>query len=546
MVEDGNMARWLICGAFAGLAVDIGLYPLDTIKSRMQSEKGFLASGGFRNVYRGMSSVLVGSAPGASIFFISYKYINTQMRKKFHTNEAAIDALSASVAEIAACAIRVPTELCKQRAQVAANSRLTLICKEIYRAKGLVGFYQGYGSTIAREIPFSMIQFPIWEGLKRCVAKKSDTGVCNPLMGAICGSIAGCISAGLTTPLDVAKTRIMLTKTGPEPKILATLKEVYTTNGLAGLFSGVAPRMMWISGGGFVFFGAYEMAIPIFSATKTDSLRHAPAYKTFLHRTRFIILVYITIFNTIIYTNSISINTASICRIVFPENSTNSDSFDIDDFPFDGNTYSFNQQLFLISVSSIGTLLAYYPIFAISLGCCSASVFQLIPCVISKWSTRKREYLCFLMLSTFFQFSYSLISPISGYLCNSWIGWASIFYIQAIASIFASILFFYFYKYIMLILAILSIISNLVFQFFFRFEKSDWQRCDTVAPCRPEQIAPVSHPRPCEFTASFNNDIVVSVITPALERCDTCKKHGIHTSREIAKEDDELVSIIRM
>uniref|UniRef100_A0A8R1HPE4 S-adenosylmethionine mitochondrial carrier protein n=1 Tax=Caenorhabditis japonica TaxID=281687 RepID=A0A8R1HPE4_CAEJA len=261
MPEDGSVVRWLVCGATAGLAVDIGLYPLDTIKSRMQSKQGFIAAGGFKDIYRGMSSVLVGSAPGAAIFFLTYKYINSQIKQKVRKNDALIDAVSASLAEIAACAVRVPTELCKQRAQVKANTRLSQICKEIMDSKGLRGFYQGYGSTVAREIPFSIIQFPIWEALKRTVAERKESGKCSPLEGAACGSVAGCIAAGLTTPLDVAKTRIMLTKSGPAPGILSTLKEVYTTGGMSGLYSGIVPRVMWISGGGFVFFGAYESAM---------------------------------------------------------------------------------------------------------------------------------------------------------------------------------------------------------------------------------------------------------------------------------------------
>lgn len=271
--EEGSVVRWLMCGATAGLAVDIGLYPLDTIKSRMQSKQGFIAAGGFRDIYRwdmglatnyetvtnlfsqnlesiewklttendqfwapfckywlcfsrGMSSVLVGSAPGAAIFFLTYKYINGQLKKSVSNRDALLDAFSASLAEIAACAVRVPTELCKQRGQVRENARLTVICKEIMEARGLKGFYQGYGSTVAREIPFSIIQFPIWEALKRAVAEKKESGRCSPLEGAACGSIAGCVAAGLTTPLDVAKTRIMLTKNGPPPGILNTLKEV--------------------------------------------------------------------------------------------------------------------------------------------------------------------------------------------------------------------------------------------------------------------------------------------------------------------------------
>jgi hypothetical protein len=31
-----GVVRWLCCGAVAGLAVDLGLYPLDTLKTRLQ------------------------------------------------------------------------------------------------------------------------------------------------------------------------------------------------------------------------------------------------------------------------------------------------------------------------------------------------------------------------------------------------------------------------------------------------------------------------------------------------------------------------------
>ena len=36
-----------------------------------------------------------------------------------------------------------------------------------WRGEGLAGFYRGYLTTVAREIPFSLIQFPLWEELKR-------------------------------------------------------------------------------------------------------------------------------------------------------------------------------------------------------------------------------------------------------------------------------------------------------------------------------------------------------------------------------------------
>jgi solute carrier family 25 S-adenosylmethionine transporter 26 len=35
------------------------------------------------------------------------------------------------------------------------------------KGKGVAGFYTGYMTTVAREIPFVFIQFPLYEGLKK-------------------------------------------------------------------------------------------------------------------------------------------------------------------------------------------------------------------------------------------------------------------------------------------------------------------------------------------------------------------------------------------
>lgn len=44
--------------------MDLLFYPLDTLKTRLQSSQGFVNSGGLKGVYRGVGSVLIGSAPG--------------------------------------------------------------------------------------------------------------------------------------------------------------------------------------------------------------------------------------------------------------------------------------------------------------------------------------------------------------------------------------------------------------------------------------------------------------------------------------------------
>lgn len=68
-----GLRHCLVAGGMAGLAVDVSLFPLDTLKTRLQAKAGFLASGGFKGVYLGLSSAAVGSAPGAALFFLMYE-----------------------------------------------------------------------------------------------------------------------------------------------------------------------------------------------------------------------------------------------------------------------------------------------------------------------------------------------------------------------------------------------------------------------------------------------------------------------------------------
>ena len=74
---------------------------------------------------------------------------------------------------------------------------------------GYAGFYRGYGTTVMREVPFSALQFPIFEGLKQSWSNYQGSPV-DSLQVGLCGSVAGAIAAATTTPLDVTKTRLML------------------------------------------------------------------------------------------------------------------------------------------------------------------------------------------------------------------------------------------------------------------------------------------------------------------------------------------------
>ncbi|BGO99547.1 S-adenosylmethionine transporter [Rhodotorula toruloides ATCC 204091] len=270
----------LVSGGLAGTAVDTLFFPIDTLKTRAQSEQGFFRAGGFSGVYRGLGSAVVGSAPGASLFFTSYELSKDALPKFFPrlgTTDLApvLHMISASLGEIAACMVRVPTEVVKQRSQTGSKgTRSWVVAKTVWQGEGLRGFYRGFGSTVAREIPFTCLQFPLYERLKLLLARRTlghsaSVSDLPAWQAAACGSIAGGVAAGLTTPLDVAKTRIMLAnQTSSDPAapaqralaLLPTLHRIYAREGASALFAGVVPRVVWISMGGAVFLGVYEKA----------------------------------------------------------------------------------------------------------------------------------------------------------------------------------------------------------------------------------------------------------------------------------------------
>ncbi|KAL1117182.1 hypothetical protein AAG570_004509, partial [Ranatra chinensis] len=254
-------------GAVAGLVVDVALFPLDTLKTRLQSQFGFWKSGGFRRIYKGIGPTAIGSAPCAAVFFTTYnglkysteKYVTPEQKPLIHMFAAAIG-------EGVSCIIRVPTEIVKQRRQacVAAGSSLSIILDALNR-EGIRGLYNGFGTTVLRDVPFAILQFPLWEFFKLQVRHYKHGESPTPFEGAICGALAGSLAGAVTTPLDVIKTRIMLSvghdgQISSQPPVLHIIKHLYREKGIFGFFSGFIPRVMWIFFGGAIFFGVYEEA----------------------------------------------------------------------------------------------------------------------------------------------------------------------------------------------------------------------------------------------------------------------------------------------
>ncbi|KAL6703264.1 S-adenosylmethionine transporter [Coniothyrium glycines] len=261
--------RSLVAGGLAGTTVDLSLYPLDTLKTRLQSSAGFAASGGFAGIYRGVGSAIVGSAPGAALFFVTYDSTKRALapgtQDPRNGNDALAHMAAASLGEVAACAVRVPTEVVKQRAQASQHPSSRAALHHILRQRHARGaahvwreLYRGWSITVVREVPFTVIQFPLWEALKRYRCAQTGRGHVSGLEGGLLGSVAGAVAAGFTTPLDVLKTRMMLA--AEKQPMVTMLRAILRESGPGAFFAGIGPRVGWISAGGAIFLGSYQWA----------------------------------------------------------------------------------------------------------------------------------------------------------------------------------------------------------------------------------------------------------------------------------------------
>lgn len=95
--------------------------------------------------------------PTAATFFTTYEAMKNNHLPRFFPSlpPSLIHMLAASSGELAACLVRVPTEVIKTRAQTSAYGGKTgslEAAKMVWRSEGIRGFGRGFGMTVAREV----------------------------------------------------------------------------------------------------------------------------------------------------------------------------------------------------------------------------------------------------------------------------------------------------------------------------------------------------------------------------------------------------------
>ena len=89
------------------------------------------------------------------------------------------------------------------------------ITRELLATKGIFGLYRGATATLLRDIPFSLVYFPLFAHLNTLGPRKSPQSTEAVFWWSfVSGCAAGSISAAVVTPADVVKTRLQLLNKG--------------------------------------------------------------------------------------------------------------------------------------------------------------------------------------------------------------------------------------------------------------------------------------------------------------------------------------------
>ncbi|GAQ79393.1 mitochondrial substrate carrier family protein [Klebsormidium nitens] len=248
-----------VSGGAAGVSVETALYPIDTIKTRLQvlSKGGSLS---FKGLYSGLSGNLAGVLPASAIFVAIYEPLKQHLLDRFPEQwSSAAQLLAAGAGATGASIVRVPTEVIKQRMQTGQFTSAAGAVKQILAKEGMKGMYAGYGSFLLRDLPFDAIEFVAYEQIKLAVQRTRKRKELTAVETAFAGALAGAVTGAVTTPLDVIKTRLMVQGTNIKyTGIMDCISKMVAEEGAGSLFKGVGPRVLWIGIGGSIFFGVLE------------------------------------------------------------------------------------------------------------------------------------------------------------------------------------------------------------------------------------------------------------------------------------------------
>lgn len=252
MAEKISLPAKLINGGIAGLVGVTCVFPIDLAKTRLQNQQGqgiyrgmfdclikTVRSEGFFGMYRGAAVNLTLVTPEKAIKLAANDFFRNILSQEGKELTLVREMLAGCGAGTCQVVVTSPMEMLKIQLQDAgrlATQKVVagegaaaaiphppaatpkrpsalLIARDLLRTQGISGVYKGLGATLLRDVPFSIIYFPLFANVNK-LGQKSPREKAPFYHSFFAGCFAGSVAAIAVTPLDVLKTRIQTLKKG--------------------------------------------------------------------------------------------------------------------------------------------------------------------------------------------------------------------------------------------------------------------------------------------------------------------------------------------
>ncbi|XP_006862783.1 PREDICTED: mitochondrial glutamate carrier 2 [Chrysochloris asiatica] len=311
--QDLNITAKLINGGVAGLVGVTCVFPIDLAKTRLQNQQGNAVykgmvdclmktarAEGFWGMYRGAAVNLTLVTPEKAIKLAANDFFRQLLMEDGAQRNLKMEMIAGCGAGICQVVVTCPMEMLKIQLQDAgrlavlhqgpasalSSSRpyttgsssthkrpsATLIARELLHTQGLAGLYKGLGATLLRDIPFSIIYFPLFANLNN-LGLSELTGKASFAHSFVSGCVAGSVAAVAVTPLDVLKTRIQTLKKGLGEEaysgIVDCARKLWIQEGSSAFMKGAGCRALVIAplfgiAQGVYFIGIGERVLKVF------------------------------------------------------------------------------------------------------------------------------------------------------------------------------------------------------------------------------------------------------------------------------------------
>lgn len=126
----------------------------------------------------------------------------------------------------------------------------TQIARELLHTQGIQGLYRGLGATLMRDVPFSVVYFPLFANLNK-LGKPTPDGSSPFYWAFLSGCAAGSTAAVAVNPCDVVKTRLQSLNKGSSEEsyngIMDCVSKIMRKEGPSAFLKGAGCRALVIA-----------------------------------------------------------------------------------------------------------------------------------------------------------------------------------------------------------------------------------------------------------------------------------------------------------